>query len=120
MKELAIVAAIVLASVLVSSGVAGEWTMNVDTGSAHGIMTMSLTLKQDGKDVSGTFHSPHGDVAVTGEFVDGGLRLSVTSGNSDMSGTFSAKLLDDGTLAGYLSSSRGDMSFTAERAREQK
>jgi hypothetical protein len=116
MTKLAIMAAIALAGTIVSGGVAGKWTMTVDTGSAHGIMTMGLTLEQDGKDVSGTFHSPHGDVAVAGEFVDGTLKLSVTSADSDMSGTFSAKLRDDGTLAGYMSTSRGDMKFTAERA----
>ena len=61
MTKLTIVAAIALVGTLASGGVAGKWTMNVDTGSAHGIMTMGLTLAQDGKDVSGTFHSPHGD-----------------------------------------------------------
>jgi hypothetical protein len=120
MTKLTLVAVIALAGTLISGGVAGKWTMNVDTGSAHGIMTMGLTLEQNGKDVNGTFHSPHGDVAVTGEFADGTLKLSATAGDSEMSGTFTAKLGDDGTLDGYMSTSRGEMKFTAKRAEEQK
>jgi hypothetical protein len=120
MTKLTIVAAIALVGTLASGGVAGKWTMNVDTGSAHGIMTMGLTLAQDGKDVSGTFHSPHGDIVVTGEFVDGALKLSTTSSDSEVSVTFSAKLRADGTLAGYVTTSRGDMEFTAERAEQEQ
>jgi hypothetical protein len=116
MTKLLIAVALSLA-VTAAGNVAGKWTMTVDTGSAHGITTMGLTLKQDGKTLSGTFHSPHGDLAVTGEFTEDTLRLS-TSANAEMSVTFSAKLRDDGTLAGYLSTSRGDMKFTAEKARE--
>lgn len=117
MTRLAIAAAIVMTvSVAAQGGVAGKWTMNVDTGPAHGVTTMGLTLEQDGKNVSGTFHSPHGDVAVRGELVDGALKLA-TSDTAELSATISAKVKDDGTLAGYMSTSRGDMEFTAERAK---
>jgi len=99
-----------------ASGVAGKWTLTVDTGPAHGITTMGLALTEDGKKVGGTFQSPHGDVKVTGEFADGALSLS-TIGSDEMIVTFHAKMREDGTLAGYLSTPRGDMKFTAERAR---
>ena len=92
-------------------GVAGRWTMTVD--SPHGTMTMGLTLTQEGRKVAGTFASPHGDMPVEGEFADGALSLATKSEEGSI--TFSAKLKDKDTLAGYISSSMGDMTFTAKR-----
>src|SRR5436309_2765044 len=57
--------------------IAGNWTMSVD--SPHGAMTMGLALKQDGKTITGTFASPHGDLAIEGEFADPTLKLATTS-----------------------------------------
>jgi len=91
--------------------VAGTWRMAVD--SPHGAMDMGMTLSQDGSKVTGTFASPHGDMPVQGEFADGTLNLSTTSQEAAI--TFNAKLKDDDTLAGYISSSMGDMTFTAKR-----
>lgn len=100
--------------------VAGTWTVLVK-GSAHGDTTMGLALKQDGQNVTGTFSSPHGDVPVRGKFADGALELETTSQDADSPQvTFTAKLKDDGTLAGYLSSRMGDMTWTAERVKESK
>jgi hypothetical protein len=79
-------------------------------------LIMGLTLTERGTNVSGTFVSPHGDMKVTGDFADGVLRLS-TAGNDETSVTFQAKMQEDGTLAGHISTSRGDMTFTAERAK---
>ena len=95
----------------VEPSVAGKWKMAVD--SPHGAMDMGMTLSQDGSKVTGTFASPHGDMTVQGEFTDGTLKLSTTSQEAAI--TFNAKLKDDDTLAGYLSSSMGDMKFTAKR-----
>lgn len=82
---------------------------------------MGLALKQDGQNVTGTFSSPHGDVPVKGKFADGALELETTSQDADSPQvTFTAKLKDDGTLAGYLSSRMGDMTWTAERVKESK
>lgn len=116
MTTLSLCLAVALVAGAAASGVSGKWTLTVDTGSAHGITTMGLTLTEEGKKVGGTFQSPHGDVKVTGEFADGALRLA-TTGSDELSVTFHAKMRDDGTLAGYMSTSRGDMTFTAERAK---
>ncbi len=52
-------------------GVAGRWTMSVK-GGPHGDATMGLALEQKGKQVSGTFATPHGDdLQVQGEFAEG-------------------------------------------------
>jgi hypothetical protein len=97
--------------------VAGKWTMSVD--SPHGATTMGLVLEQEGKKVTGTFASPHGDFPVEGEFADRTLKLATTTHGADSPEmTLNAKLKDNGTLAGYLSSSMGDMMWTAERAKE--
>jgi hypothetical protein len=115
--------ALLLAAGLVTAAaaapsVAGTWSMIV-TGSPHGDAAMGLTLKQDGANVTGTFNSPHGDMAVAGEFTNGELKISTTGGSDDEKILFSAKLKDDGTLAGYVSSQMGDMKWTATRASEQ-
>jgi hypothetical protein len=94
--------------------VTGSWTLNVDD-SPHGRMTMGLTLKQEGTKVTGTFASPHGDIPVEGTFENGTLSLATNGG--ELSVTFNAKLNDDGTLAGYLSSTMGDMKWTGERVK---
>jgi hypothetical protein len=98
--------------------VAGKWTMAVDAG-PHGTTAMGLALQQDGRVVKGTFQSPHGDMPVEGEFADGALALStLSSGDDSMRITFTARLKADGTLAGYMSSQMGDMTWTATRARD--
>jgi opacity protein-like surface antigen len=98
--------------------VTGTWTMTV-LGSPHGDMTMGLTLEQKGTKVTGTLASPHGDMAVAGEFTDGTLNVA-TAGGDDEKITLNAKLKEDGTLAGYLSSPMGDMKWTAVRSEDKK
>ena len=100
--------------------VAGKWTMTVK-GSPHGDATMGLALKQDGRKVQGTFASPHGEFPVEGTFADGTLELATKASGADAPQiTFSAKLKDDDTLAGYLSSPMGDMTWTAKRVKDDK
>jgi hypothetical protein len=92
----------------------GRWTMTVE-GSPHGTTTMGLVLTQDGTKIGGTFASPHGDMPIEGEFIDGNLTF-VTKERSDHSPIrFKATLKDNGALAGYLSSEMGDMTWTAQR-----
>jgi hypothetical protein len=96
-------------------GVAGRWTVSVK-GGPHGDMTMGLDLAQEGKKVTGTFATPHGDdLQVEGEFVEGTLTL-VTPGGGESRISMTAKLKGDGTLDGYLSSQMGEMTWTAKRA----
>ena|SRR5215471_245371 len=96
--------------------VTGTWSMSVD--SPHGIMKTSLTLKQDGTKVTGTFRSHMPDLTVAGTFEDGTLKIEAMSDEHSKL-TFSARLNDDGTLSGYLSSEMGDMKWTAERVQDR-
>lgn len=99
--------------------VTGTWTMTVE-GGPHGNATMGLVLKQEGTKVTGTFASGHAaDEAVSGEIVDGILKIE-TGGSSDARIIFSARLKDDGTLAGTISSPMGDMKWTAQRVKDAK
>lgn len=98
--------------------VSGTWTMSV-VGGPHGPATMQLALKQDGTTVSGTFVSGHAaDMAVKGEFADGLLRVETAGEHHKV--VLNARLRDDGTLAGTLSSEVGDMKWTASRAAAKK
>ena len=99
------------------ASVTGKWTMTVHPD-PHG-MTMGLVLEQKGTTVTGTFASPHGDMPVTGEFLDGRLKLATTAENAESQITFDARLTDEHTLAGYLSSQMGDMKWTAERVKDK-
>lgn len=109
-----LMAVMALAVATAAASVTGTWTMRV-SGGPHGDATMGLTLKQDGTTVTGTFVSGHGpDLPVKGEFVDGSLKLE-TDADEHAKITFTAKLKDDGTLAGSLSSPVGDMRWVATK-----
>ncbi len=50
-------------------------------GGPHGDTAMGLALEQNGKKVSGTFATPHGDdLQVVGEFAEGTLTLATPGG----------------------------------------
>ncbi|HEX2444888.1 MAG TPA: hypothetical protein VHJ77_13150 [Vicinamibacterales bacterium] len=99
-----------------ASTVAGKWTLSVNT--PHGDTPMGLELRQDGRKISGTLATPHGEVRLEGELADGKLTLATTDSDSPQM-TLNGALKDDGTMAGYLSSERGDMKWTAERRKEK-
>jgi hypothetical protein len=114
LKTLAL-ALVLTAAVAAAPTVSGQWKMSV-SGGPHGNATMGLSLKQEGTSVTGTFITGHADLPVTGEFADGALKLESTS-SGDSKIILSAKLKEDGTLSGYVSSPMGDMTWTATRHR---
>jgi hypothetical protein len=92
----------------------GEWTLTTPPEGPHGEVSMGLVLKHEGRTVTGTLATPHGDtIALAGEFEKGTLTLAEPS---DAGLTMKARLQEDGTLSGYLSSARGDLTWTARRA----
>jgi len=94
--------------------VAGKWTMALET--PHGKLALVITLKVDGKKVTGTLTSEQmGDTPLTGEFVDGRLTFTATNDNGDL--TLNAKLKDADTLVGNLSSHIGDLACVATRVK---
>jgi hypothetical protein len=97
-------------------GVAGTWNLTVKGPAAHGDLAATLVLKQDGKAVTGQFSAHGNEHSLKGEFAAGTLTLESPDGPSDRSLSLTAKLRDDGTLSGYVSSPMGDMPFTGKRS----
>ena len=94
----------------------GKWNVSVPL---HGGMDVVLEIKQDGKNLTGNFMIPdHGDLEVVGEFADGKIRLNSTE-NGFMQVSLTGQLNQDGTLSGNLSSTMGDMAWTATRSGRQ-
>lgn len=100
--------------------VQGSWEMTVKGPAAHGDMTATLELKQAGAKVTGTFGMHGQSHPLAGEFAEGALSLATTDTPEDKSLSFTAQLKEDGTLAGHVSTSMGDMRWTAARAKESK
>ncbi len=92
--------------------IAGSWTLSA-SGGPHPI-TIRLVLEQDATNVTGTLENPHGgsDFQVTGKFVGRKLTLTGADG-TDLE--LAGELKDDGTMAGMLSSTRGDLPWIAKR-----
>ena len=94
----------------------GTWVMSVQD------MTLGMVLTQTGTKIQGTLESPHGPIAVKGEFDHGTITLSGTSpAGSDLQIALSAtgSVQTDGSLAGHLTSNVGEMSWRAVRQRDE-
>jgi hypothetical protein len=102
-----------------AASIAGKWTMSLET--PNGTMTPALDLKQDGKKVSGTLASPQGETPLAGEFAEGKLTFNVSfqGNNGQVDLAFVASLKPDGTLAGTMNFSQGEMPWTAARVKEK-
>jgi hypothetical protein len=100
------------------SGLTGAWKMTAK--SPQGAREFDLTLKQDGEKVTGTLNSAHsGEVPFEGTFAGGTLKFSTGgAGPHAMHLDYSAKLKDDGTLAGDLTGEQVNMAWTAERVKK--
>lgn len=96
---------------------AGAWNLTIKGPAAHGDLAATMELQQKGTRLTGSF-TAHGNThTLAGEFSGGELSLESTDTPADQALSFSGKLKDDGTLAGYLSSPMGDMQWTAARAK---
>ncbi len=98
-----------------SPSVAGKWDLVVK--SPHGDIAMGLDLKQGGETVTGTLLNFRGqDLPVKGEYAGGELALATP----DDGIALSAKFKSDGSLAGYLSTGMGDLTWTGTRAKASR
>src|SRR5262245_23466842 len=91
--------------------IAGTWTMSIEG------MTLSMALEQTGKKIEGTLESPHGLIRVKGEFDGRMLTLAgaLEGGPHELEVSVKGALQTDGTLAGAMTTSVGDMKWTASR-----
>jgi hypothetical protein len=98
----------------------GKWTMTVKAPPPHGDAAMGLELKQDGRKVTATLTPPHGGtIPLEGELDKGTLSLAAPSKDGDPQLTMTAKVNADGSLSGFLSGARGDMTWAAVRVKEK-
>ena len=100
--------------------IAGTWEVTVKGPAAHGDLSATLDLQQQGKKVTGTFVAHGNTHNVAGEFDNGELAVETTETVHDKVISLTGRLKDDGTMAGYLSSAMGDMQWTASRVKTQK
>jgi hypothetical protein len=98
-----------------SPSVAGKWDLVVK--SPHGDVAMGLDLKHDGATVTGTLLNFRGqDLPVKGQYAGGELSLATNGDDIALSAKFKA----DGTLAGYLSTAMGDLTWTGTRTKASR
>ena len=100
--------------------IAGTWDLVVKGPAAHGDLTATMELQQDGTKVTGKLTAHGGTHSLVGEFTGGELSLESTDEDKDHALTMNARLAEDGTLSGYLSGPIGDMRWTGSRAKARK
>ena len=112
----------VFAATVIASGdpVSGKWDMNVKGPAAHGDLAATMLLTHTDGKVTGTFSAHGNEHKLSGSFKDGTLQLETIDTPADRSLSLTAKLQEDGTLSGYLSSPMGDMKWTAARVKDAR
>jgi hypothetical protein len=101
-----------------AANVTGKWSLSIET--PQGPITVAMVLKQEGTKVTGTLAGPQGETAAEGQFVDGTLTFGISfeGGGGTMQLTFTAKLAEDGSLAGVMSGPMGEIPWTAVRVKD--
>jgi hypothetical protein len=120
-KTLCVAAGIVLTATFAGAqpdpkltDVTGTWVVNLESHQ------LGLELKQEGTKVEGTLHAMGNQIPLIGTFIDRKLELKgdpddpLPHGGTG-AGPIVATMLDDGTLAGELSTNRGRAKWTGER-----
>jgi len=115
MRNLIAVAVLLFCSIpAMASDVSGIWAMSLET--PNGSVPASLTLKQDGDKVSGTYKGPRNEAPATGTLTDNNLKLSVVIGMAGQSVTLVITAKVDGDkMAGSLDFSGRAANFTAAK-----
>jgi hypothetical protein len=118
---LAACAATVLATSIAAHGdLSGKWNMTVKGPAAHGDMAATMLLTQKDDKVTGTFSAHGNEHKLAGAVKGDTLTLETTDTPADKTLSFTARLEEGGTLAGYLSGPMGDMKWSASRAKDSQ
>ena len=101
--------------------VTGVWVMLV------GGHQIGLELEQKGAKVEGIMHAMGQRILLVGDYADRKLTLKgerpedqLTHGGETQAGPITATMLDDGTLEGELSTTKGRTKWTGERFKKPK
>lgn len=88
--------------------VAGSWNVSIES------ISIRLVLAQKGKKITGTLQNPHGgEIRLKGQFAGGKIQFSGASEDNSIKLSAAGNLKGDGTLAGNLTSTMGDMAWSA-------
>ena len=99
--------------------IVGKWNVKVEVegSGGHHFPSVVLELEQQGNKLIGNFLIPdHGDLPMEGEFGNGKLILRSTE-DAFMKLDITGELKPNGQLAGTLTGTMGDHSWTAERTK---
>lgn len=97
---------------------AGNWNMSLDAG--QGPMDIAVTLKLDGKKITGMLSSQMGDTALVGEVGDGGkvtFSISFDGGGGAMELVFIGTMKDADNATGTMNGPMGEIPFVMKRVK---
>ena len=97
--------------------VTGTWVISIESHQ------LGLELEQKESKIEGVLHAMGQRILLAGTYEDRKLMLKGERSEDETqpapgAGPISATMLDDGTMAGELSTNHGRMKFTAERLRK--
>jgi len=104
----------------VTQTIDGTWNTAMQGGD-H-VVPVALVLKQDGTKVTGSIMMPGNEIPLQGSFENGQLALTGRWNRRAISQEIklTAKLLEDGTMAGEMGGGGHAMHWTAERLKAKK
>lgn len=97
---------------------AGNWNMSLDAG--QGPMDIAVTLKLDGKKITGMLSSQMGDTALVGEVGDGGkvtFSINFDGGGGAMELMFIGTMKDADNATGTMNGPMGEIPFVMKRVK---
>lgn len=112
---LLVIASPISANVADNANVAGTWNLQVETPNGTG--TPSVTFKQDGANLTGTYKGRMGESELKGSVDGNNIKWTVTLHpqggelNIEYKGT-----VDGDTMKGTISSAMGDATFSGKKA----
>lgn len=97
--------------------VVGNWNMSLDAG--QGPMDIAVTMKLEGKKLTGMLSSQMGDTALVGEQVDSKVTFSISfdGGGGAMDLTFIGTMKDADNMTGTMNSPMGEIPWVAKRVK---
>ena len=96
---------------------AGNWNMSLDAG--QGPMDIAVSLKLDGKKLTGMLTSQMGEVALAGEVAEGKVTFSISfdGGGGAMELTFIGTMKDADNMTGTMNGPMGEIPWVAKRVK---
>lgn len=94
---------------------AGSWQLKIS--SPQGTRKPTMTLVQNGNELSGVYHGTRGEVPIEGRITNGQFELTVKLGSGDTAFTaqYRGQVTGDALSGKVLMGHRGEAEFTGQR-----